>query len=69
MAVKVTEVPAATELLGETDIETLATALITVSVSGFEVAGLPVTQVAFEVITQVITALLSEGADKDGENV
>ena len=58
VAVKVTEVPEQTGLTeGATDTLTGSSGF-TVMVSVFEVAGLPVGQVAFEVSTQVIRSLL-----------
>ena len=54
VAVKITEVPAQTGL-EDADIDTLTgSSGLTVIVTVFEVAGLPVAQVAFEVSTQVI---------------
>ena len=59
VAVKVTEVPAQTGLAeAETDTLTGSKGL-TVIVTVFEVAGLPVGQVAFEVSTQVMASLLA----------
>ena len=61
VAVNVTEVPAQTGL-AEAAIDTLTGSKgLTVRVTVFDVAGLPVGQVAFEVSTQVIRSLL-EGA-------
>ena len=58
VAVKVTEVPAQTGL-AEAAIDTLTgSSGFTVMVTVFDVAGLPVGQVAFEVSTQVTTSLL-----------
>ena len=58
VAVKVTEVPAQTGL-AEAATDTLTGKLgFTVMVTVFEVAGLPVGQVAFEVSTQVTRSLL-----------
>ena len=55
---KVTEVPAQTGL-AEAPTDTLTgSSGFTVMVTVFEVAGLPVGQVAFEVNTQVIRSLL-----------
>ena len=59
VAVKVTKVPAQTGLAeAETDTVTGSNGL-TVIVTVFEVAGLPVGQVALEVRTQVIASLLT----------
>ena len=61
MAVKFTDVPAQT-LLADGDVEMLTgNTGFTVIVIGVEVAGLPLTQLAFDVSTQVTTSLL-EGA-------
>ena len=58
VAEKVTEVPAQTGL-AEAAIDTFTGSRgFTVIVTVFEVAGLPVGQVAFEVSTQVTTSLL-----------
>ena len=58
VAEKVTEVPAQTGL-AEAAIDTLTgSSGFTVMVTVFDVAGLPVGQVAFEVSTQVTTSLL-----------
>ena len=59
VAVKVTEVPAQTGL-AEAETETLTGRLgFTVMVTVFDVAGLPVGQVAFEVSTQVTASLFA----------
>ena len=59
VAVKVTEVPEHTGL-AEAEIDTLtASSGLTVMVTVFEVAGLPVGQEAFEVKTQVIASLFA----------
>ena len=56
---KVTEVPAQTGL-AEAEIDTLTGSIgFTVMVTVFEVAGLPVGQLAFEVKTQVIASLFA----------
>ena len=58
MAVKVTGVPAQTGL-AEALIDTLTgSSRFTVMATMFEVAGLPLTQVAFELNTQVTASLL-----------
>jgi hypothetical protein len=60
VAVNVTEVPAQIAPDGTAAMLTLTgRGELTVIVIGFDVAGLPVTQVAFEVITTVITSLLA----------
>ena len=59
VAVKVTEVPAQTGF-ADTAMETLTGRFgLTVMVIVFDVAGLPVIQVALEVSTQVITSPLT----------
>jgi hypothetical protein len=59
IAVKVTLVPEQIEFV-EAEILTLAGRLgLTVMVTALEVAGLPETQVALEVMTQVMTSLLA----------
>ena len=59
VAVKVTEVPSQTGLAeGETDTLT-GNDGVTVIVTGLEVAGLPVAQVAVDVSTQVTTSLFA----------
>ena len=59
VAVKITEVPVQTEF-ADAAIETLTgNAEVTIIVTGFEVAGLPVAQDALEVSTHVITSLLT----------
>jgi hypothetical protein len=61
--VKVTLVPEQITLEGLADMVTLAATLgFIVIVIEFDVAGLPVTQVAFEVITHVITSPLANPA-------
>ena len=56
VAEKVTEVPAQT-VVAEAEIETLTgKSLLTVIVTVFEIAGLPVAQVALEVNWQVMTS-------------
>ena len=63
VAVKVTFVPAQIVVDGDALIETLAvTFALTVIVIAVEVAGLPFTQVALLVITQVIASLLFNAA-------
>jgi hypothetical protein len=58
VAVKVTELPAQIDPEGDADIPTLAGSTeFTVIVIGFEVAGLPDTQVKDDVITTVTTSL------------
>ena len=60
---KVTLVPLQMVLPGLAAIETLTAKLgFTVMVMAFDIAGLPVTQPAFEVITQVIISLLANPA-------
>ena len=62
VAVNVTDVPVQTGL-AEADIETLAGRLgLTVIVTVFDVAGLPVAHVALEVMTQVTRAPLVRAA-------
>ena len=59
VAVKVTDVPAHIGL-AEAEIDTLTgSSGLTVIVTVFEVAGLPVAQVAFEIRTQVTASLLA----------
>ena len=63
VAVKVTFVPAQITFEGLAAIETLAvTFAFTVIVIAVDVAGLPFTQVALLVITQVIASLLFKAA-------
>ena len=58
VAVNVTEVPAQTGLAEAAIDKLTGSSGFTVMVTVFEVAGLPVGQVAFEVNTQVTTSLL-----------
>ena len=65
VAVKVTFVPAQIVFEGDAAIETLAvTFAFTVIVIAVDVAGLPFTQVALEVITQVIALPLFNEASE-----
>ena len=65
VAVKVTFVPAQIVVDGDALIETLAvTFAFTVIVIAVDVAGLPFTHVALEVITQVIASLLFNEASE-----
>jgi hypothetical protein len=64
VAVKVTEVPVQIAPEGTAAMLTLAGRFgLTVIVIAFDVAGLPVAQVAFDVITTVITLPLARPAD------
>jgi hypothetical protein len=64
VAVKVTEVPAQIAPEGTAAILTLAGRFgLTTIVTVFDVAGLPVAQVAFDVITTVIASPLIKAAD------
>jgi hypothetical protein len=64
VAVKVTLAPEHIVVEGEAAILTLAApAAVTDIVTAFDVAGEPVTQVAFEVITQVTTSALLRVVD------
>ena len=64
VAVKVTEVPEQTAPEGDAAMVTLAgRRLLTDIVIEFEVAGLPVTQVAFEVMTTVIISPFESAED------
>jgi hypothetical protein len=64
VAVKVTEVPAQIAPEGTAAILTLAGRFgLTVIVIVFDVAGLPVAQVAFDVITTVIASVLASVVD------
>ena len=58
VAVKVTDVPAQTGLAEAAIDKLTGSSGFTVMVTVFDVAGLPVGQVAFEVSTQVIRSLL-----------
>ena len=59
-AVKVTDVPAHMAPAGMAEMLTLAGRLgLTVMVTAFDVAGLPITQLALEVNTQVTMSLLA----------
>ena len=59
LALNVTEVPAHTGLAeGATEMLTGSSGL-TIIITGLEVAGFPVAQVAFDVTTQVITLLFT----------
>ena len=65
MAVKVTEVPEQFAPDGDAAILTLAgSAVFTVIVIAFDVAGLPVAQVAVDVITTVTMSLLASVDDE-----
>ena len=59
VAVKVTEVPAHTGLAEAAIVKLTGSSGLTVMVKELDVAGLPVTQTAFEVRTQVTTSLLT----------
>ena len=59
VAVKVTEVPAQTGFADAAMVTLTGSFGLTVMVIVFEVAGLPVAQVALEVSTQVITSPLT----------
>jgi hypothetical protein len=64
VAVKVTEVPAQIAPEGTAAMLTLAGRFaLTIMVMVFDVAGLPVGQVAFDVITTVIASLLASVVD------
>jgi hypothetical protein len=64
IAVKVTEVVAHTGLAEAAAITLTGRSVLTVIVIVFDVAGLPVTHVAFEVITTVIASLFAS-ADEE----
>jgi hypothetical protein len=59
VAVKVTEVPEQTGLADAAMLKLTGRFGLTVMVTVFEVAGLPVAQVAFDVSTQVIASVLT----------
>ena len=59
VAVKVTEVPAQTVVASGVTETLTGRAGLTVMVTGLEVAGVPVAQVALEVNTQVMTLLFT----------
>ena len=58
-AVKVTELPEQTGLADEAIVTLTGKMGLTVIVSAFDVAGLPVAQVSLEVNSQVITSLFT----------